>query len=52
MPVPLYLAKAEFFRTLGTPFDELAHERPVFDSTPAAIAHARQHAARVGHTSD
>ena len=33
-------------------FDELAHERHVFDSTPAAIAHARTHAARVGHTPD
>jgi len=33
-------------------FDELAHERHVFDSTPAAIAHARQHAARVDHTPD
>ena len=30
-------------------FDELAHERHVFDTTPAAIAHARKHAARVDH---
>jgi len=33
-------------------FDELAHERHVFDSTPAAIEHARQRAARVRHSSD
>jgi len=36
----------------GGVFDELAHERHVFDSTPAAIAHAHQHAARVDHTPD
>lgn len=30
-------------------YDELAHERHVFDSTPDAIAHARLHAARQPH---
>ena len=30
-------------------YDELAHERHVFDTTPEAIAHARVHAARVAH---
>ena len=30
-------------------YDQLAHERHVFDSTPEAIAHARVHAARVAH---
>ncbi len=30
-------------------YDELAHERHVFDSTPEAIAHARVHAARIAH---
>ena len=30
-------------------YDELAHERHVFTSTPAAIAHARVHAARQPH---
>ena len=30
-------------------YDELAHEQHVFDSTPAAIAHARTHAARLAH---
>lgn len=30
-------------------FDELAHERHLFDTTPEAIAHARVHAARVRH---
>ena len=30
-------------------FDELAHEQHVFESTPAAIAHARAHATRVLH---
>lgn len=30
-------------------YDGLAHERHVFDTTPAAIAHARVHAARVAH---
>ena len=33
-------------------FDELAHERHVFDSTPAAIEHARTHAASVQHSND
>jgi len=32
-------------------YDELAHEQHVFDATPAAIAHARAHAARVSHSS-
>jgi SulP family sulfate permease len=31
-------------------FDELAHERHVFASTPDAIAHARVHARRESHT--
>lgn len=30
-------------------YDELAHERHVFDNTPDAIAHARRHAAREAH---
>jgi len=30
-------------------FDQLAHERHVFGSTPEAIAHARAHAGRVAH---
>ena len=30
-------------------YDELAHERHVFDTTPDAIEHARVHAARVAH---
>jgi SulP family sulfate permease len=33
-------------------YGELAHERHVFDSTPAAIAHARVHAARIAHSAD
>ena len=31
-------------------YGELAHERHVFDSTPAAIEHARVHAARIAHS--
>ena len=30
-------------------YDELAHERHLFDTTPEAIAHARLHAGRVDH---
>jgi MFS superfamily sulfate permease-like transporter len=30
-------------------YDELAHEEHVFDTTPAAIAHAHAHAARIPH---
>jgi MFS superfamily sulfate permease-like transporter len=37
-------------RRLGV-FEELAHERHLFDTTPDAIAHARLHAARVTHGS-
>ncbi len=33
-------------------YDELAHERHVFASTPEAIAHARAHARRIEHTPD
>jgi SulP family sulfate permease len=33
-------------------YDQLAHERHLFDTTPAAIAHARMHAARVVHRPD
>ena len=33
-------------------FDELAHERHVFDTTPEAIEHARTHARRIAHTAD
>jgi MFS superfamily sulfate permease-like transporter len=36
-------------RELGV-YDGLAHERHLFDTTPAAIAHARVHASRVPHT--
>ena len=36
-------------RQLGV-YDELAHERHLFENTPQAIAHARVHAARVAHT--
>nr|WP_197709355.1 hypothetical protein [Tessaracoccus timonensis] len=35
-------------RELGV-FDQLAHENHAFDSTPAAIAHARLHVARIQH---
>lgn len=38
-------------RRLGV-HDRLAHENHLFDTTPAAIAHARMHAGRVGHTPD
>lgn len=41
-------AHEALLRRLGV-FDELAHERHVFDTTPDAIAHARLHAARVAH---
>jgi SulP family sulfate permease len=30
--------------------EHLAHERHLFDDTPAAIAHARLHASRIAHT--
>ncbi len=40
--------QARIFARLGV-YDELAHERHVFETTPAAIQHARVHAARVGH---
>lgn len=33
-------------------YDELAHERHVFASTPEAIEHARAHARRIEHTPD
>jgi MFS superfamily sulfate permease-like transporter len=33
-------------------FDELAHERHVFGSTPEAIEHARAHARRIAHSPD
>ncbi len=39
---------AATLRRLGV-YDELAHQRHVFAHTPDAIAHARVHAARVGH---
>jgi MFS superfamily sulfate permease-like transporter len=35
-------------RQLGV-YDQLAHERHLFDSTPSAIGHARVHAARLAH---
>jgi SulP family sulfate permease len=35
-------------RELGV-YDELAHQRHVFTTTPEAIAHARIHAARLAH---
>lgn len=38
----------EVFRVLGV-YDELAHEKHVFATTPAAIAHAREHLAKVSH---
>jgi len=40
---------AKVLRNLGV-YDRLAHERHLFDNTPAAIAHARLHAARIAHT--
>jgi SulP family sulfate permease len=39
----------QVLRRLGV-FDELAHERHVFDTTPEAIEHARQHARRIAHS--
>jgi SulP family sulfate permease len=39
----------QVLRELGV-YGGLAHERHLFDETPAAIAHARVHAARVAHT--
>ena len=36
-------------RELGV-YSGLAHERHLFDTTPAAIAHARVHASRIAHT--
>ena len=36
-------------RELGV-YEGLAHERHLFETTPAAIAHARVHAARIAHT--
>lgn len=39
----------QVLRQLGV-HDQLAHERHLFDSTPAAIEHARLHAERVGHS--
>ena len=30
-------------------YDQLAHERHLFDTTPEAIAHARVHAGRIAH---
>lgn len=38
----------EVFRVVGV-FDELAHERHVFGTTPEAIAHAREHLAKGSH---
>ena len=35
-------------RAVGV-YDQLAHERHLFDTTPEAIAHARVHAGRVAH---
>ena len=35
-------------RELGV-YSGLAHERHLFDTTPAAIAHARLHASRIAH---
>jgi SulP family sulfate permease len=34
------------FSALGV-YDELAHEKHVFSSTPEAIAHAREHVRRM-----
>lgn len=39
----------QVLRELGV-YAGLAHERHLFDATPAAIAHARMHAARLAHT--
>jgi SulP family sulfate permease len=38
----------EVFRVLGV-YDELAHEKHVFATTPEAIAHAREHLAKTSH---
>jgi SulP family sulfate permease len=40
---------ARVLRELGV-YGHLAHERHLFDDTPAAIAHARLHASRIAHT--
>jgi MFS superfamily sulfate permease-like transporter len=40
--------QAPILTRLGV-YDELAHERHVFETTPDAIEHARVHAARVAH---
>ena len=40
--------QAPILTRLGV-YDELAHERHVFDTTPDAIEHARIHAARIAH---
>jgi SulP family sulfate permease len=42
-------AHQQVLEQLGV-FDELAHERHVFDHTPDAIEHARRHARREAHT--
>ena len=39
---------AQVLHHLGV-YDALAHERHVFETTPAAIAHARVHVGRVVH---
>lgn len=41
-------AHAPILTRLGV-YDELAHERHVFETTPDAIEHARKHAARIAH---
>jgi SulP family sulfate permease len=41
---------AKVLQRLGV-YDQLADERHLFESTPAAIAHARLHAARIAHSS-
>ena len=38
----------QVLRELGV-YGQLAHERHLFESTPAAIAHARVHASRIAH---
>jgi SulP family sulfate permease len=40
---------ARVLRELGV-YGRLAHERHLFEDTPAAIAHARLHASRIAHT--
>lgn len=42
-------AHEQVLRELGV-YDRLAHERHLFDATPAAITHARLHASRIAHT--